>query len=123
MKNDNRPLIYLRYAIGEIVLVVIGILIALQINNWNEDRKTQQRLTAFLTEIQSDLSNDIIKANSIIDEYIANDSILRQIRYNKIINTLENHTELRVHYIKFFHNFYFPWILEQSSVRKHHNSA
>lgn len=99
MKNDNRPLIYLRYAIGEIVLVVIGILIALQINNWNEDRKTQQRLTAFLTEIQSDLSNDIIKANSIIDEYIANDSILRQIRYNKIINTLENHTELRVHYI------------------------
>jgi len=36
--DDNKPLKYMRYAIGEIVLVVIGILIALQINNWNEDR-------------------------------------------------------------------------------------
>jgi hypothetical protein len=39
MADDNRPLKYMRYAIGEIVLVVIGILIALQINTWNEDRK------------------------------------------------------------------------------------
>ena len=39
MADDNRPLKYMRYAIGEIVLVVIGILIALQINNWNEDQK------------------------------------------------------------------------------------
>ena len=31
---------YLKYALGEIVLVVIGILMALQINNWNEQRKT-----------------------------------------------------------------------------------
>ncbi len=39
MADDNRPLKYIRYAIGEIVLVVIGILIALQINTWNEERK------------------------------------------------------------------------------------
>jgi len=39
MADDNRPLKYMRYAIGEIVLVVIGILIALQVNNWNEKRK------------------------------------------------------------------------------------
>ena len=39
LADDNKPLKYLRYAIGEIVLVVIGILIALQINNWNEGRK------------------------------------------------------------------------------------
>jgi len=32
---------YLKYAIGEIVLVVIGILIALQINNWNEEEKKE----------------------------------------------------------------------------------
>jgi len=36
MADDNKPLKYMRYAIGEIVLVVIGILIALQINNWNQ---------------------------------------------------------------------------------------
>jgi hypothetical protein len=39
LADENKPMKYLRYAIGEIVLVVIGILIALQINNWNENRK------------------------------------------------------------------------------------
>ncbi len=43
MADDNRPLKYMRYAIGEIVLVVVGILIALSINNWNEDRKQKNR--------------------------------------------------------------------------------
>jgi hypothetical protein len=42
MADDNRPLKYMRYAVGEIVLVVVGILIALQINNWNESRKTKE---------------------------------------------------------------------------------
>ena len=37
--EENKTGKYLKYAIGEIVLVVIGILIALQINNWNEERK------------------------------------------------------------------------------------
>lgn len=52
---------YLKYAIGEIVLVVIGILIALQINNWNENRKNnlleQQLLKALLTEFETNLAN------------------------------------------------------------------
>lgn len=39
MADDNKPLKYIRYAIGEIILVVRGILIVLQINNWNEERK------------------------------------------------------------------------------------
>ena len=39
LSDDNKPLKYMMYALGEIILVVIGILIALQINNWNEDRK------------------------------------------------------------------------------------
>ena len=40
LADDNKLFKYSRYAVGEIVLVVIGILIALQINNWNEDRKS-----------------------------------------------------------------------------------
>ncbi|SDR02246.1 DUF6090 family protein [Flagellimonas zhangzhouensis] len=52
---------YLKYAIGEIILVVIGILIALQINNWNENRKNnlleQQLLKALLTEFETNLTN------------------------------------------------------------------
>lgn len=58
---------YLKYAIGEIILVVIGILIALQVNNWNENRKTQQRQTIFLNNIKQDLTNDLIQLNQIID--------------------------------------------------------
>ena len=43
MADDNRPLKYVRYAIGEIVLVVIGILIALQINTWNQERLDKEK--------------------------------------------------------------------------------
>lgn len=59
--DDNQFLKYSRYAIGEIVLVVIGILIALQINNWNEVRKEQQLelqlLKSFKNGLQKDLSD------------------------------------------------------------------
>jgi len=45
---------YLKYAIGEIVLVVIGILIALQVNNWNETRKLNNERTKLVKELISD---------------------------------------------------------------------
>jgi hypothetical protein len=50
---------YLLYAIGEIALVVIGILIALQINNWNEARKTRSQLNDHLENLVIDLKEDI----------------------------------------------------------------
>ncbi|WP_019671146.1 DUF6090 family protein [Eudoraea adriatica] len=50
---------YLKYAIGEIVLVVIGILIALQINNWNELRKIHIQDIEFLNNLKVELSVDI----------------------------------------------------------------
>ena len=59
MADDNRPLKYMRYAIGEIVLVVIGILIALQINTWNEQRKTNLLETKTLKEIRTNLMFDL----------------------------------------------------------------
>ena len=49
---------YLIYAIGEIILVVIGILIALQINNWNELSKQNKTGVAYLQRIHSDLKKD-----------------------------------------------------------------
>jgi len=50
---------YFKYAIGEIVLVVIGILIALQINNWNENRKNRVQEQFILQNLQKDLKADI----------------------------------------------------------------
>jgi len=51
MADENKPLKYMRYAIGEIILVVIGILIALQINNWNEERKTKDTVQNYLSMV------------------------------------------------------------------------
>ena len=50
---------YLGYAIGEIILVVIGILIALQINNWNEKRKQEQRFLVTLEQLYTSIKEDV----------------------------------------------------------------
>ena len=57
---------YLAYAAGEIVLVVIGILIALQINNWNEARKLSSALDSSLWEVREDLIQDTMELNRMI---------------------------------------------------------
>ncbi len=67
---------YFKYAIGEIVLVVIGILIALSINNWNENRKTklsQKALIASLIEDFEYTSNDINNDELPYLKYLQND--------------------------------------------------
>lgn len=56
--SENRFSKYLAYALGEIVLVVIGILIALSINNWNEDRKKKLEEIQLVRNIVEDLSID-----------------------------------------------------------------
>ena len=56
--NEGKTANYLKYAIGEIVLVVIGILIALQINNRNETRKEKKRLHHVLLNLKQDLKQD-----------------------------------------------------------------
>jgi ribosomal protein L17 len=50
---------YLKYAMGEIILVVIGILIALQINNWNENRKNKVERVAILKNLKTELAEDL----------------------------------------------------------------
>ena len=59
MADDNKPAKYLRYAIGEIALVVIGILIALQINNWNENKKTHRNQQNNLQLIKVEMTNNL----------------------------------------------------------------
>ncbi len=50
LMSENKTGKYFKYAIGEIVLVVLGILIALQINNWNEQRKQRKLEESTLIE-------------------------------------------------------------------------
>tara|TARA_R110000765_G_scaffold98045_1_gene184300 strand:+ start:3470 stop:4219 length:750 start_codon:yes stop_codon:yes gene_type:complete len=68
LADQNKPLKYLRYALGEIVLVMIGILLALQVNNWNEARKNQQELRNFLQGIVVDMKRDIRQVEIVNEE-------------------------------------------------------
>ena len=61
--SENKFSKYLIYAIGEIVLVVIGILIALSINNWNENVKKLQQEKIYYCKIKEDLESDKININ------------------------------------------------------------
>ena len=94
---ENKTSKYFKYAIGEIILVVIGILIALQINNWNENKKQIAYESKILTEIYRGLQSDssrittwikpriktTLKASSELTKYIhleqyPGDSIFRE---------------------------------------------
>jgi len=55
---------YILYAVGEILLVMIGILLALQINNWNENRKDNLKEIANLKSLKSELENSLEEVNS-----------------------------------------------------------
>jgi len=68
LADENRGLKYARYAIGEIVLVVIGILIALSINNWNEGRKDKIQEKRIITDLNIEFSKNINIINEIIEK-------------------------------------------------------
>jgi hypothetical protein len=59
---ENKTGKYFKYAIGEIILVVIGILIALQINNWNEGNKQQLRTENLILRLEKQISQNIEQA-------------------------------------------------------------
>lgn len=82
MLTENKFGKYLTYAIGEIALVVIGILIALQINNWNQRKNNEAKITNILKEIQSDILIDLEASNMIFDYHMFTDSISKNILNN-----------------------------------------
>ena len=65
--NTGRTGKYFKYAIGEIILVVFGILIALQINNWNEKRKSTLQEITILRNIQEDIILDTLDIGFNLD--------------------------------------------------------
>jgi len=89
MLTENKFNKYLIYAVGEIILVVIGILIALQINNWNEKHKEGSEELKILSEIQSNLKQSFKETKSVLHQ---NETDLKRYIY------LLNHVEQKLPY-------------------------
>lgn len=99
--KENRLTRYLVYAIGEIVLVVIGIFLALQLNNWNAERKEHSKELGLLAEMRSNLQADLKDCRYNIR---TNQRLLRG--SEAVLKHLEErtpfHDSLRIHYGNLF---------------------
>ncbi|RRQ47902.1 hypothetical protein DZC72_16245 [Maribacter algicola] len=118
--SENKFSKYLIYAIGEIVLVVIGILIALQINNWNEARK----IGKVEKEILNVLLEDLNSAKEFSKEYIRSEQnyldIIETILHNDSLKTvLTNSDRTKEYFNKAFWDFEikFPVINTYSDLK------
>jgi len=113
LMNQSNNTKYFKYAIGEIVLVVIGILIALQINNWNENRKTKIIENTYIENIKTDLKINL----KSFEKFIA----LRQETINSVQEILEFFNEERPLDINEF-NSHCLTILSWSPFEQHDNT-
>lgn len=66
LMSENKTGKYLKYAIGEIILVVIGILIALQINTWNQEKQNRKQESQILTQLLNEYNSNLEQINSKI---------------------------------------------------------
>ena len=101
MIKENVVSKYLLYAIGEIVLVVIGILIALQLNNWNGEQKRAKQEIDLLVEMRENLSNDLVDCQYNIGMnkrlLLGNEMVLKH-----LTERTPFHDSLRLHYAQLF---------------------
>lgn len=95
--SEGKTRTYLKYAVGEIVLVVIGILIALQINNWNEWKKERQKEEKILIQIKNNITESIALWERLVS--VSNDFC----RHYEVVlaakqNNLPYHDSLKIHF-------------------------
>ena len=96
---ENKTGKYFKYAIGEIVLVVIGILIALQLNNWSEQNKSNLFEIKILSELQNDLRSNYQELSSIKKTFIKaitkSDSLIEIIKERSF--DINSHSKLLIY--------------------------
>jgi hypothetical protein len=107
---ENKTGKYFKYAIGEIVLVVIGILIALQINNWNENRITSKEEIHVLEALKIGLEADL--ADLKFNEKSIQSSIASA---NKVIYSLENNLPYKDSIPDYIGDMMFPVVFVKST--------
>ena len=96
--SENKFSKYLIYAIGEIILVVIGILIAVAINGKYNEAQNEKKIKSILTQIQKELLVDIADAERIFDVKMGKDSLARKIYFNTVSEEefIKNPFQLRI---------------------------
>ena len=80
--TQNKVITYLLYAIGEILLVVIGILIAVKIDDWSEQKKMDAKAEALLMQIQDEVYNTIEEIDISQEFYTEKDSLYQHLKIN-----------------------------------------
>lgn len=126
---NSKSYIYLKYAFGEIILVVLGILIALQVNNWNENRMQDKEFEIVIQQLYNAINNDkeffIIHVDQLeyqielIDQFLNNlDSVtLEDLTYGLFFITYDYeinfNSEARYHISKLRYN---PINVEQNNI-------
>ncbi len=108
LMEKNKTGKYLKYALGEIILVVVGILIALSINNWNESRKYNQLKGAYLQRLVNDIEQDTMTINYITDEIEITQDIIH--RLIKSVGSKTNENELDSLFTNYFTS---GWIMQE----------
>jgi len=94
---ENKTSKYFKYAIGEIILVMIGILLALQVNNWNENRKKETLKNEYKIALINDFTKDTIQINTRLlrnNLRIERINLLGDSLGNGHFNTLESYYKL-----------------------------
>lgn len=113
---------FLRYALGEIFLVVVGILIALQINNWNEERKEQRQVAEYARALADDLRADIPMLETVqstATRVVRSAGDLRDYMRGRRIEDVDN---LHLAYLTTFVN-YRPYSWNRSALQQLLNSG
>lgn len=103
---------YLLYASGEIVLVMIGILLALQVNNWNEEKKSKADEIKLLQELRKDVAFSVGELDSVIYYNQISVNHLKQIQ-NHLFNDLPYSTVLDTAFAH-LDTFQFPYLPKTS---------
>ena len=77
--QENKMGKYFKYAIGEILLVMIGILLALQVSNWNSSRKQSLLKQTYINRLINDLQQDTTNINSVTKTITDNQQIIKNL--------------------------------------------
>lgn len=102
--TENKFSKYLLYAFGEIVLVVIGIIIALQINSWNQSRKQFNNELELYAEIYDDLNSEYYKIKRNSRQFDNYSKVFSHI-YKETIGDADYNPELNYNFLLWFHRY------------------